>query len=161
MAGLNIFTSNKLEILAEQLAQRIKMPVPSTLVAEIIVVQSPGMARWVSLALAGHNGICANIRFPFPNAFLEEIAELALPDLQEAAPLDPDQMTFRIMKLLPECTQLPGFERLKAYLADDSTHLKHLQLSSKLADIFDQYQVFTSLRMNSIRKSYMMATKVN
>ena len=142
MAGLNIFTSNKLEILAEQLAQRIKMPVPSTLVAEIIVVQSPGMARWVSLALAGHNGICANIRFPFPNAFLEEIAELALPDLQEAAPLDPDQMTFRIMKLLPECTQLPGFERLKAYLADDSTHLKHLQLSSKLADIFDQYQVF-------------------
>ena len=46
------------------------------------------------------------------------------------------------MKALPECTRLPGFERLKAYLADDSTHLKRLQLSSKLADIFDQYQVF-------------------
>jgi exodeoxyribonuclease V gamma subunit len=38
--------------------------------------------------------------------------------------------------------QLTGFEGLKAYLAKDATHLKRLQLSNKLADIYDQYQVF-------------------
>ncbi|MCK5203456.1 MAG: exodeoxyribonuclease V subunit gamma, partial [Desulfobacterales bacterium] len=73
MPGLNIFTSNKLEILAEQLAQLVNTPVSPALAAEIIVIQSTGMARWISLELARHNGICANIRFPFPNSFLEEI----------------------------------------------------------------------------------------
>jgi exodeoxyribonuclease V gamma subunit len=142
MSGLNIFTSNKLEILAQKLSQLVKTPGSSALDAEIIVIQSTGMARWISLELARHNGICANIRFPFPNSFLEEIAKQALPDFQGPAPLDPDRMIFKIMKVIPECIRLPGFERLKAYLAEDNTHLKRLQLSSKLADIYDQYQVF-------------------
>ena len=34
------------------------------------------------------------------------------------------------------------FAGLKAYLTKDATHLKRLQLSNKLADIYDQYQVF-------------------
>ena len=142
MPGLNIFTSNKLEILAEKLAQLIKTSGAPALAAEIIVIQSTGMARWISLELARHNGICANIRFPFPNSFLEEIAKQALPDFKEPASFDPDQMTFKIMKVITECIHLPGFERLKTYLAEDATHLKRLQLSIKLADIYDQYQVF-------------------
>jgi len=142
MSGLKIFTSNKLEILAEQLAQLVKTPLSSALAAENIVIQSTGMARWISLELARHNGICANIRFPFPNSFLEEIARQALPDFRESAPFEPDRITFKIMKVIPQCTRLPGFERLKAYLAEDAAHLKRLQLSSKLADIYDQYQVF-------------------
>ncbi len=142
MPGLNIFTGNQLESLAEQLARLVKKPVSSALAAEIVVIQSTGMARWISLEVARHNGICANIRFPFPNSFLEEIAKKAMPEFQESASFDPERMTFKIMKALPECTRLPGFERLKVYLADDVTHLKRLQLSSKLADIYDQYQVF-------------------
>jgi exodeoxyribonuclease V gamma subunit len=142
MPDLNIFTSNKLEILAEKLAHLIKTPGSSALAAEIIVIQSTGMARWISLELAKHNSICANIRFPFPNTFLEEIAKNAIPDFRAPASFDPDRMTFKIMKAIPECTQLPGFERLKAYLAEDVSHLKQLQLSSKLADIYDQYLVF-------------------
>jgi exodeoxyribonuclease V gamma subunit len=142
MPGLNIFTSNKLEILSEKLAQLIKTPGPSALAPEIIVIQSTGMARWISLELSRHNRICANIRFPFPNSFLEEIARQAMPEFRDPAPFDSDRMAFKIMKVIPECTRQPGFEGLKAYLAEDATHLKRLQLSSKLADIFDQYQVF-------------------
>jgi len=142
MSGLNIFTSNKLEILAETLARLIKTSGSSALAAEIIVIQSTGMARWISLELARHNGVCANIRFPFPNSFLEEIARQTLPEFQEAEALDPDRMTFKVMKVIPECIRLPEFERLNAYLAEDDAGLKRLQLSSKLADIYDQYLVF-------------------
>jgi exodeoxyribonuclease V gamma subunit len=142
MSGLNIFTSNKLEILAEQLAQMVKTPVPSTLAAEIIVVQSTGMERWISLELAKHNGICANVEFPFPNSFLEKIAKQVMPAFPQPSPFDPDVLMFKIMKMLPDCSQLAGFERLKAYLAEDASHLKRLQFSNKLADIYDQYQIF-------------------
>ncbi|MBW2517138.1 MAG: exodeoxyribonuclease V subunit gamma, partial [Deltaproteobacteria bacterium] len=61
MPGLNIFTSNKLEILAAQLAQQLKTPVSETLKPEIIVIQSSGMERWISQEIARSNGICANI----------------------------------------------------------------------------------------------------
>jgi exodeoxyribonuclease V gamma subunit len=142
MPGLNIFTSNKLEILAEHLAQLVKTPVSSAFDAEMIVVQSTGMQRWVSLALAKHNGICANVQFPFPNSFLEKIARQVLPDFPELSPFDPDVLMFKIMKKLPDCIRQKEFKHLKSYLADDATHLKRLQLSSKLADLYDQYQVF-------------------
>jgi exodeoxyribonuclease V gamma subunit len=142
MPGLKIFISNKLEILAEQLARMVKIPVASALAAEIIVVQSTGMERWISLGLAKHNGICANFKFPFPNSFLEEIAKQVLPDFPEPAPFDPDVLMFKIMKILPDCTQMTEFEGLKTYLAKDTAHLKRLQLSNKLADLYDQYQIF-------------------
>jgi exodeoxyribonuclease V gamma subunit len=161
MSGLNIFTSNKLEILAEQLARLIKTPGPSALDPEIIVIQSTGMARWMSLALAKHNGICANIRFPFPNTFLEEIARQAMPEFGEPVSLDPDQMSFKLMKVIAQCTPKPGFERLKAYLAEDTIHLKRLQLSSKLADIYDQYQVFRPKMMLHWEKGKQGAEEVH
>jgi exodeoxyribonuclease V gamma subunit len=142
MSGLNIFTGNRLEILAQRLSQMVNTALSSVLAAEIIVVQSKGMERWLSLEIARHNGICANVRFPFPNSFLQEIAKQVLPEFPEPSPFEPEILMFKIMKILPGCAQLAGFERLKAYLADDATHLKRLQLSSKLADMFDQYQVF-------------------
>ncbi len=139
---LNIFTSNRLEILAEQLAMIVREPLSSPVSTEIIVVQSRGMERWVSMELAGHNGICANSAFPFPNAFLQEMFYKLIPDLPDESPFDPVTMTFRIMKILPECIQLPGFESLKRYLADDTKGMRLFQISQKIADLFDQYLVF-------------------
>ena len=142
MPGLKIFTSNHLEILAEQLAKIVKKPVPSPLFSEIIVVQSKGMERWVSMELAKHNGICANCYFPFPNSFLQEISRRLIPDVPEESPFAPEAMTFSIMKLLPTCIDRPGFNNLKTYLKDDLKNLKLFQLSEKISDIFDQYLVF-------------------
>ena len=142
MNGLNIFTSNRMEILAEQLARIVRGPLPSPLSPEIIVVQSKGMARWISMALAKHNGICANSFFPFPNTFLHEMFKMVIPDLPDESPFDLPTLTFRIMKILPECIQLSGFESLKHYLSDDDTGMKLFQISREIADLFDQYMVF-------------------
>ncbi|MGD9059652.1 MAG: exodeoxyribonuclease V subunit gamma, partial [Desulfobacterales bacterium] len=142
MPGLNIYTSNKLEILAAQLAQQLKTPVSEALKPEIIVIQSAGMERWISQELARHNGICANIHFPFPNVFLDQLAQEIMRDTDAPSPVDPDVLMFEIMKRLPKCTSKSGFEQLKAYLSDDRTRLKALQIASKLVDLYDQYQVF-------------------
>lgn len=139
---LNIYTSNRLEILAGQLASIVKQPRPSPIAPEIIVVQSRGMQRWVSMALARHNGICANCAFPFPNAFLQELFRKLIPDLPDQSLFDPAALTFRIMKVLPACMHRPGFESLKYYLEDDTNNLKLFQISEKIADLFDQYLIF-------------------
>ena len=142
MHGLYLFTSNRMEILAEQLAQTVVQPLSSPLSQETIVVQSRGMERWLSMELAKHNRICANCTFPFPNAFLQEIFKKVMPGLPEESPFDPFTMTFRIMRMLPACVQLPGFESLKKYLVDDLNRVKLFQISAKIADLFDQYLVF-------------------
>ena len=142
MSGLRIYTSNRMEILTEHLAQIVRTPLASALTPEIIVVQSQGMERWISMELARLNGISANCFFPFPNAFLENIFKELVPDLPDISPFDPEIMTFRLMKIIPQCAGRKGFENLQAYLVEDDNHLKLYQLAGKIADLFDQYQVF-------------------
>ena len=53
MPGLNLFTGNRLVNLADRLAEKISgSPAAAPLEPEIVIVQSKGMERWVSLALA-------------------------------------------------------------------------------------------------------------
>ncbi len=142
MAGLKLFTSNRLEILADKLAELLSEPPASPLDAEVIVVQSRGMERWVSMQLARRQGICANLKFPFPNAFVQDVFRGVLPDLPQRSPFDPDTITWRIMRLLPSCIDRPGFEDLGTYLKDEGDRLKRLQLSERIADTIDQYLLF-------------------
>ena len=45
MSGLKLYTSNRLEILAEKLAGVLRKPLPSAMESEIVLVQSKGMER--------------------------------------------------------------------------------------------------------------------
>ncbi len=140
--GFKIYTSNRLEILAKQLAQIVRKPLSSPFTQETIVVQSLGMERWISMELASHNGISANCYFPFPNKFLQDIFKKIMPDLPDSSPFESAVMTFRIMKILPACLSIPGFESIKSYLKDDINKLKLFQLAEKISDTFEQYLVF-------------------
>ena len=142
MAGFRLFTSNRLEILFEYLAQVLEGPLPSPLDQEIIVVQSKGMERWISMKLAQKFGIWGNGRYPFPKAVIRELFKMAAPDIQDDDPFDPKALTWRIMKSLSFCTGKAGFEVLRKYLGDEANNLKRLQLAEQLAKIFDRYMVF-------------------
>ena len=108
MSGLHLYTSNQLEILAEKLAKVLSNPLSSPLQSEIVVVQSKGMERWVSMELARHHGICANFQFPFPNHFVHSIFREVIPDVQEESPFDPEIMTWKVMQILPSCLERKG-----------------------------------------------------
>jgi exodeoxyribonuclease V gamma subunit len=142
MANLNVFTSNRLEILAGALADLLRTPLASPLDQEIIVVQSRGMERWVSMQLAERHGVCANYRFPFPNAFIQEIFGEVLHCMPDRSVFDPDVMTWRIMKALSSLIEEPAFETLRIYFDSGVSDLKRFQLSQRIADLFDQYLLF-------------------
>jgi exodeoxyribonuclease V gamma subunit len=142
MAGLKRYIGNRLELLAGSLTECIRSPLSSPLSPEIVIVQSKGMERWLSMELARQQGICANIRFPFPNTFLNELFRTLLPQHREAPAYDPEITAWRIMGELPALLPYPEFASLRRYLQDDATGLKRYQLSCRLADLFDQYLVF-------------------
>jgi len=90
MGNFRVFTSNRLEILSDQLAQVLQQSLPSPFDPEVIVVQSKGMERWISLQLAERHGIWANCRFPFPNTFVREIFQSVLRTCQNRIFLIPE-----------------------------------------------------------------------
>jgi exodeoxyribonuclease V gamma subunit len=142
MPGLNVYLSNHLETLAEKLARLLRTPLSSPLEGEIIVVQSKGMERWVIMELARCHGICANVHFPFPKAFVNQILNSAIPEFQPNPVFDPHVLTWEIMKLIPSCLDEPGFESIRYYLENDPDHVKRFQLSRQIAYLFDQYLIF-------------------
>jgi len=142
MGNFRVFTSNRLEILSDQLAQVLQRSLPSPFDPEVIVVQSKGMERWISLQLAERHGICANCRFPFPNTFVREMFQSVLKDLPKPNLFDPGVMTWRVMKALPKLIEEPAFEPLRIYLESGRSDLKRFQLSQRIADLFDQYLLF-------------------
>jgi len=142
MPGIRLFSGNRLEVLIDELAEIFRKPLRSPLHKEIVVVQSKGMERWVSMGLARHLGICANTGFPFPNALLDEMCSRVLGNLPPSSPFDPTILVWKILRVLPECIQEPPFEPLRNYLQGDQLELKRFQLAQRIANLFDQYLVF-------------------
>jgi len=147
MPGLILHTSNRLEILADRLAEALDAPPADPFQAEVILVQSRGMERWVSLELAKRHGVAANLRFPFPNHFVQEVFRAVLGDAAgvgkpNGSPFDPAVMAWEVMGLLPTCLDRPGFGALRGYLGETERDLRLYQLSGRIADLFDLYLLF-------------------
>lgn len=149
MSGLFLHSSNRLEILAAQLATVLQTPLSSPLAAEVVAVQSKGMERWLSLQLAAHDGVWANYRFPFPTALIRELLASLLGSTVESPLLVPENLTWRLMEILPAKLSTPTYQHLAPYLHEhQGDDLRLWQLCGRIAATFDQYLVY---RHNLIR----------
>ena len=110
---------------------------------EIFLVQSNGVAEWLKMALASQGGIFAAARVELPGRFLWRAYRQMLG--RDAVPLesamDKLPLTWRLMRHLPELAQAPGFEPLAGFLHQGEMD-RRLQLAQRLADLYDQYQVY-------------------
>jgi len=139
--GFLAFHGNRAEDLAEVVIQWISRHPLDPLEEEIILVQSNGMAEWVKMSLARIAGICAVTRVELPSRFLwrtyrQVLGHSAVPS---DSPLDKVPMLWRLMQLLPTMLAEPKFAPVASFLKADEPD-RMLQLASKLADLFDQYQ---------------------
>ena len=143
--GLLLLQGNRLERLAETLmAWLTAHPLPP-LESETILVQSNGMAEWLKMEFARTQGICAGLRIELPARFVWRAyaAVLGAPEVPSGSPLNKAPLTWRLMQHLPDWAMLPGFEPIASFLQDGHP-LRRFQLAQRLADLFDQYQVYRS-----------------
>ena len=138
---LNIYISNSQEVLIERLAEKTSRPLSSPLLPETFITQHIGMNHWISTKLAEKQGVCSNIHFLYPNAFIYNLLKQTNPGLLDRSPFEPDILVWEIMKILPFCVKKDVFKPLASYLSDVS-EIKSFQISKKIADIFDKYIVF-------------------
>ena len=140
--AMRLYTSNRLELLADALAETVGQPLDSPLSTEIIVVPNRGMARWLSMQLADRLGIWGNSKFLFPDHFASELFHRAFPDLPERSVFNKELLPWKIMSVLTdELLRDERMEPLAAYLSDGRA-AKKFQLACKIAEAFDQYTIF-------------------
>ena len=111
---------------------------------ELIVIQSLGMKRWISLHLADQLGILAHTRFLFPNQLINEMFELVIPDFRKEDLFDREAITWKILDILPGLLDNTQFKYLKNYLHEsgDFSQIKCYQLAQKIAYLIDQYCMY-------------------
>ncbi|MCY0387110.1 exodeoxyribonuclease V subunit gamma [Robbsia sp. Bb-Pol-6] len=116
---------------------------------EVVLVQSNGIAQWLKLALArdadaGGCGIAAALDAQLPQRFIWQAYRAVLGEA--AVPLtsafDKSLLIWRLMRLLPSLSGEPVFAPLRRFLQRDTDCRRRYQLAERLADLFDQYQVY-------------------
>ena len=139
---MEIYTSNRLEVLLEVLAEEVSGEKSNVInifskPKELVVIQSLGMAKWLQQNLALKSGISANIDFPFLKNFILEVL-ISYGYSKEDNIWDKDTLTWRIFKLLPHFEN--DFDVLGKYVAGEER--RRFQLAEKLGSLYDQYMVY-------------------
>ena len=136
---MELIRSNRTENLADALASRVREKPLGPFAKEAIVVQSRGMERWLTLALAERLGIWSHPSFPFPRAVVEQVLDsLSEGRSEEAKAYDPGRLKWTIAELLRESAP----SQLDAYLREPSDPDRVLRLAGSVSNVFDDYVVY-------------------
>nr|WP_298374772.1 exodeoxyribonuclease V subunit gamma [uncultured Halomonas sp.] len=155
--GFMVVHGNRLEDLRGVAMEWMKRYPLAPLENEVILVQSNGISQWMKLALAadvrengkGGTGIAAALDVTLPARFLWQAYRAVLTHCENdpqavpaTSPFDKSRLIWRILRLLPALLEEDAFAPLKQFLDGDNDLRKHHQLAERLADLFDQYQVY-------------------
>ena len=159
---MRLHHSNRLEVLAVELARLMRSEPGDPFAPERIVVPHPTIARWLSLELARELGIAANVRYEQPAELAWSVMRAVVPGLSADQPFKPARLRWRIHDRLPAPAGEPrkraaggespngspdlgataddarGVEgAVSGYLRDGDPR-KRLELSDRLARMYDQ-----------------------
>lgn len=151
--GFMVLQGNQLEDLREVAVHWLASNPLRPLEHECILVQSNGIAQWLKAALA-HNdqgtGIAAAIDVQLPGRFIWQAFRSVFPELPNSSPFDKTPLTWRLYHLLNDWSRLQAqlgaqagwLAPLEGFLSADRDPRRCYQLAGKLADLYDQYQLY-------------------
>ncbi|MGP1958557.1 MAG: exodeoxyribonuclease V subunit gamma [Arsenophonus sp. NC-CH8-MAG3] len=154
---LQIYYSNQLDIHKEFISSLIKNhPLTHAFAQEIILVQSPGMSKWLQINLAQSIEVAANISFPLPATFIWDMFTRVLPDIPQESAFTKTAMTWKLMTILPSLLHKPKFKLFNRYLNEDLDKRKLHQLSARIADLFEKYLIYRPQWLEVWRKKQLI-----
>lgn len=167
--GFMLIQGNRLESLRGLLTTWLRRHPLEPLENEVILVQSNGIGQWLKLALAtrpdedqedatgsaadpamsGGCGIAAAVDLMLPGRFLWQAYRALLGDLPDTSAFDKAPLGWRFFRLLGDLDALAAtpqehawFAPLRGFLAPAGDARRRQQLAERLADLYDQYQVY-------------------
>jgi exodeoxyribonuclease V gamma subunit len=141
--GLSVYRSNRLERLAEALAELLAEPPEDPFAPECILVPGRGVAQWLSLELSQRFGVWANALYLYPRNFVG----WALGRVLDASPagleaFDPERLLWSIVSALRPLLDRPEFETIRRYVSADASDVRYFELCRRIATTFDRYAAY-------------------
>jgi exodeoxyribonuclease V gamma subunit len=138
-----IYQSNRLENLLRTFCAIIsENPLADPMAAEVVVAQNQGAGRWLCQQVADRLTVCANIEVPLPASFFARVFADTMGEMPDISLFGKETLIWRVMAALDALVEEPFMAEISAYLKDDQDGRNLFQLSSQIADLFDQYQVY-------------------
>lgn len=140
--ALLLKVSNSLESLAAGMAKDLSQAQHPVFAPNYIITQTEGMNNWLKLQLAAHRGIAANYRFLKTNDFIYHLYKLLSGPFTET--LSKENLNWLLFQLMGEKEFIDTFPDVAAYYHNEllSKDLRRMALAEKVADLFDQYQIY-------------------
>ncbi len=138
---LHLHFSNRYEILTQGLIDQLAQGRGSVFDADQIVVPSEAVRRSLNLAIADHDGICANVQFSFLARWLWQQMAKLLPDVVAESPLAPPVLTWRVDSALADRTFVDAHPRLASYL-HNADEVMRFELAQRVAGLLDHYVTY-------------------
>ena len=135
---IQLYVSNSLPQLARQLSKDLPLCPSGVFGKQQIVTQTEGMNNWLTLAIAKQLGIAANFSFNKPNDIIAQIYYLL--GGKNKPLLSADFVKWTIFQLLSDNLFTLKFPLIAGYYRDND--VKKIALATKVADLFDQYQLY-------------------
>ncbi len=134
--------SNSLNQLADKLSIEINSQQQSVFQPVYIITQTEGMNSWLKLRIAQNIGIAANIQFLKPNDLINQVYFILGGQFSKS--LSSDDLNWLLYKVLGETEFIENFPRISDYYNYDGIdkEVKRMALAEKVADLFDQYQIY-------------------
>ena len=114
-------------------------------------VPTRGIERWLTQRLSstlgaspgGHDGICANVDFPFPGSLVSSALALASGTDPKADPWLPERAVWPLIEVVEEHFEGPWLAPLAQHIKNSETVEESKRFSSirHVADLFDRYAV--------------------
>jgi len=135
--------SNSLSKLAESLCYDLSRQQSGVFQPHIIVTQTDGMNNWLKLAFAENMGIAANYQFYKPSDLINQIYYV-LGGKGSGTTLSAENTSWLIYHLLDDPQFISRYPDVSGYYkhSGPDSDLKRMGLADKLADLFDQYQIY-------------------
>ncbi len=137
-AAFRIHASNRLETLADRLADAMRRTPAAPLEPERIVVPDQLLGQWLRLELAARLGVAAHLRVEEPAEFAWKAMREEAKTLTEESVYGPRYLRWRIFERLARGT---GDEAIDSYLEDGDPR-KRFELADRLAAAYDRCRVY-------------------
>ncbi len=150
---MQLHRSERADALVDALGDVLGDGLADPLETEVISVPTRGVERWLTQRLSGrlgtsagrHDGVCANVDFPFPGRLIGGAIAAASGFEADADPWLPDRAVWPLLDLLDECLTDPWLATVAGHLgagaAGEPRRSRRFSTARHISDLFDRYAV--------------------
>src|ERR1700733_2101368 len=150
---LHVHRAERADRLADGLAETLIAPLSDPFAPDVVAVPTRGIERWLTQRLSTrlgasqgrHDGVCANVEFPFPGRLIQGALAAATGIDPESDPWVAERSVWPLLEVVDECLADPWLATLARHLdgarGDPEDPMRRFGPVRHIAHLFDGYAV--------------------